>query len=250
MSENSSVLSPASTSWAGQNILISSRLRGTHCTTLHLNYTHNTARVMCSQHSTEYTGPRARAPRPRSPPAARPPSSVYRGEGAERAQDGRLTRRRTRASLCGRGRCTRREREKETPLTAKSARRRAMACARCRGASRKRRKRRASSAAEVARAPRALREGGRRAHRERRRRAACLRSRMPAHPRGKRAVHVAVEVEPLRSAHRPGWSCRTPDHTQARGHAGRERKRQIDAQRYEARSKKSCSRRPRLGRRR
>ena len=61
MSENSSVLSPASTSWAGQNILISSRLRGTHCTTLHLNYTHNTARVMCSQHSTEYTGPRARA---------------------------------------------------------------------------------------------------------------------------------------------------------------------------------------------
>ena len=61
MSENSSVLSPARTSWAGQNILISSRLRGTHCTTLHLNYTHNTARVMCSQHSTEYTGPRARA---------------------------------------------------------------------------------------------------------------------------------------------------------------------------------------------
>ena len=184
-----------------------------------------------------------RAPHPRRARPSAPPSSVSRGEGAERAQDGRLTRRRTRASLCGRGRCTRREREKETPLTAKSARRRAMACARCRGASRKRRKRRASSAAEVARAPRALREGRRRAHQERRRQA-CLRSRVPAHPRGKRAVHVAVEVEPLRSAHRPGWSCRTPDHTQARGHAGRERKRQIDAQRYEARSKKSCSRRP------
>ena len=135
---------------------------------------------MCSRHS-GCVHFRARAPRPRSPPAARPPSSVYRGEGAERAQDGRLTRRRTRASLCGRGRCTRREREKETPLTAKSARRRAMACARCRGASRKRRKRRASSAAEVARAPRALREGRRRAHRERRRRA-CLRSRVPAAP--------------------------------------------------------------------
>ena len=145
---------------------------------------------MCSQHSTVYTSARARlgrAPHPRRARPSAPPSSISRGEGAERAQDGRLTRRRTRASLCGRGRCTRREREKETPLTAKSARRRAMACARCRGASRKRRKRRASSAAEVARAPRALREGRRRAHRERRRRA-CLRSRVSAHPRGKRSA--------------------------------------------------------------
>ena len=104
MSENSSVLSPASTSWAGQNILISSRLRGTHCTTLHLNYTHtySASDVLTAQHCVHV---RARAPRPRSPPAARAPtgrarSRASRREGAQRAQDGGVTRRRARAFLC------------------------------------------------------------------------------------------------------------------------------------------------------
>ena len=87
-----------------QNTFISSRLRGTHCTTLHLNYTHkySASDVLTAQYCVHV---RARAPRPRSPPAARAPTGRARsraspGEGAERAQDGGVTRRRARASLC------------------------------------------------------------------------------------------------------------------------------------------------------
>ena len=105
MSENSSVLSPASTSWAGQNILISSRLRGTHCTTLHLNYTHkySASDVLPAQYCVHV---RARAPRPRFPSAACPPTKPVplcapRRERVECARDGRLARRRARTSLCG-----------------------------------------------------------------------------------------------------------------------------------------------------
>ena len=85
-------------------ISISSRLRGTHCTTLHLNYTHkySASGVLTAQHCVHV---HARAPRPRSPPAARAPTGRARsraspGEGAERAQDGGVTRRRARAFLC------------------------------------------------------------------------------------------------------------------------------------------------------
>ena len=79
-------------------------MRGTHCTTLHLNYTHkySASDVLTAQYCVHV---RARAPRPRSPPAARAPTGRARsraspGEGAERAQDGGVTRRRARASLC------------------------------------------------------------------------------------------------------------------------------------------------------
>ena len=88
-----------------QNTFTSTRLRGTHCTTLQLNYTHkySASDVLPAQYCVHV---RARAPRPRFPSAACPPTKPVplcapRRERVECARDGRLARRRARTSLCG-----------------------------------------------------------------------------------------------------------------------------------------------------